>query len=201
MMRYYLNVHFQGQRVNGGLQRELSVVWNNRMHIQQNQQHYSPVPQCSSDVRANQPRKTPSPNQTIATSNTNYKNLSTALKGCAFIHKRESWPECQHSVRSDNVIYMRNLVLYINKVCYKSCGYSWLADAETPSRSILLSLTVRWSLDVFIYTVYLRFKGPQFTPDVNHEIVPFPHDLLSKLNGYTQRTGNLRDLIQFTGIR
>ena len=74
--------------VNRELQRELSVAWNNRMQVQQNQQNYSPVPQCSSDVRANLPRKTSGPKQTIATSNTNFKNLSVALKGWTFT-KRE----------------------------------------------------------------------------------------------------------------
>jgi len=45
------------------------------------------------------------------------------------------------------------------------------------------------------HTMYLRFKGPQFTTDVNHENVPFPHVLLGSLNGYTQRTGNSRSKI------
>jgi hypothetical protein len=81
----------QRSSVNGGLQRELSVVRNKRIQIQRNQQHYSPVPQCSSDMRANLPRKTPGPNQTIATSNINYSNLSTALKGWAFTRKRETF--------------------------------------------------------------------------------------------------------------
>jgi len=147
--------------VNGELQRELSVVWNDRMQIQHNQQHYSHVPKCSSDVRANLTRKTPGPNQTIATTNTNYKKSVNCTE-------RPRVYTCERKLSNQNVmilseaitiLYMCNLVLYINKVCYKSCGYSWQADAKTPSRSILLSPTVRWSLEVLKTHNILQVQG------------------------------------------
>lgn len=134
------------------------------------------------------------------------KSLSIALKGWAFTHKRErklSKQIVQILSEAITIFYMCNLVLYINKVCYKPRGYSWQADAKTPNRSIALSPTVRWSLEVLKTHNILQVHGTT----VHARRESRNRSISARFTRFTERlyTANrkfeVKDLIQFIGIR